>query len=310
MGTGEEVTTPGRIIRSSASECAWDVYARSYNSVADFMAERKRPFSDPFYNLSYGKHSWDMGLGETEAETRALSGDTTLVPSVKSIIDKVAHNVAAVTSSRLEPDLFGSSVSVPDYLSGAPECMRRMRQSESSGLHVGVYVSNFFSAGVAASEVLARGAAVLAFLESLQLAGFSAELYMYCLTGSASYVDSGMNPTDYHDQNKRTVGAETLTVIKVESSPLDLSVSGFVIGHPAWTRDCFYGRELPTLANQSGPTARNQRNVSVYDEQVRYMLGMAPTDVHIGPMTWGDPTVTDPVAWVQKNVTQLIERNR
>jgi hypothetical protein len=106
-------------------------------------------------------------------------------------------------------------------------------------------------------------------------------------------------------------------VIDVDCRPLDLSVSGFAIAHPAFTRHVGYssmqahgfkgGWSDVWKALHPYPTKPSERSTSEYSRQVRKLLGASDTDVFIAPMYLTDPLSTNPKRWLQDRLNQVTQ---
>jgi hypothetical protein len=234
---------------------------------------------------------WDGGVGGDDALRMAREGSSAMATSTLANLTHLESTMGASVRSRFAPSVAGSRVCVPDYLSGRPTCMRRRTRVESESRHVNVYVSLASQGGVRAADLLARGAAVLALLEYLQASGTSVDLYLLAELADGQYEDYWQ-------------------VIRVETRPLDLSTSGFAIGHPAFGRHLTYAyAEATAEVEYTGQWSRRAHDLGKGSERwcnyIRAELGLAPTDILVPYTRDYDQIVTDPAAWLAARVSQL-----
>jgi hypothetical protein len=186
---------------------------------------------------------------------------------------------------RYIPSMTGSRVSVPDYLAGSPRCMRQRKPSEIQTRSVNLFVNMSSSGGVKATTLLQRGTTILALLEFLSLSQISVELFLVCET-------DGQTDGDY------------IQVIKVESHPLDLSVVGFAIAHPAFDRKvCMYMADLMDGFQGMWPRSRNKGG---YQERLKKNIGAAESDIYIPEAgLWDDLLVSNPKGWLAERIETI-----
>ncbi len=267
-------------------------------SLVDFVLESKQ--LGPQASLDMQEHRWDLGLGFDKACELALSGDTSLVSNASKLIDKSqAASVGIGMLKRPERCIAGGTrVDVPAYLGGSPKSMVRRTKRETVTRHVSIYVSVVSSCSIDADKLLRRGCAVLGLLELLQAMQVAVDLHLF---GEFTYADDVNRPL--------------IPVWHVESRPLDLSVAGFAIAHPAFPRDVCYSHwyHKERYGQFGGRWPRQARDSASYDTWLRKHLECDPKDIVLrGPRTagWGagddELVIKSPEKWVSETLTQIL----
>ena len=256
--------------------------------------------------------AWDGGVSSDKAIRLASAGDPSIVADVNADVDAFAYASNEETRRAYVRDVAGSRVDVPAFLSGSPTCMRRRAKRTSETRHVSIYVSLVCAAGIAASTMLARGKAILGLLSVLQTQGIACDLYLISdMNGSTACANKAGKMPPVSDEWDMTNDGDCTFVIRVESRPLDLGVSGFAIAHPAFTRHLtysaghlfgFYGHWSRTFTNSGGMG----RSYDRYMSQLRAKLQASPTDIFVPPVNLYDEIVTDPKAWIRARVAQAL----
>ncbi len=233
--------------------------------------------------------NWDLSVDGDRALQLAVKGDESIAARAVAAVDKLnATTFCEASAMAYTPDFAGSRVSVPRYLGGAPNAMMRRRAVEKVIPHVNVFVGVVAHAGISANDMLVRGTTILALLESLTARKISVDLSIV--------VETSGSPDGWLYQ-----------VIKVDTRPLDLSVAGFAISHPAFFRNVafayarkFHGFEGKFPHGWDAPDA---------DRRYRDRLGMVETDVSVprifndGP----DPLLTDPEGWLAWKLETILK---
>lgn len=264
---------------------------KRYESVDAYLPEARAALARGARNAHRQSHgySWDLGVSCPEAIQRATYGDASLGRKVSDVVDRIAPSIGDDARMRFAPALAGSRVNVPAFLSGNPYAMRRRVRTESSVQHVAIYVELACSAGIEAEKMVARGATILALLESLQQRQVSVDLYLVCT------LDAKNRSMDHYQ------------VIRVESKPLDLSTAGFAIAHPAFTRNCCYATaEMDGYCGWWSPTTMRLGGTSTaYEAHFRELFELAPSDIYIPQTQSHDTLINDPTAWIETRLSQV-----
>lgn len=264
-----------------------------FDSVEEFahtvaaQCQGTRTWSNDWNN----EHSWALGLNAKTACERAVSGDASLVAGVSDLVERVSAQQGSTLRAVWEPSVAGNRISVPDYLAGSPTCMRRRVKREANTRAINVYVALVSSAGIDAAHMLKRGAAILAFLQTCQASGIAPTVYL---------IGEGNGGND----------GDGCTLIKVDSQPLDLSVSSFAIAHPAFYRKALFAwNDHHNRWSGAWPKSRpyNSRETEAwYWKTVEEAGGSREAgDVLIPATEHHDELVVRPKAWLAARMAQL-----
>lgn len=162
---------------------------------------------------SWGNDEDTGYLSKTEAVAMAATGDVSFARKAEKILERM--NIPTGTGMTWQPSVAGGYVIVPEALIGRPDCMRRKTRTPKAGVPVKVWIDSCMSAGVSRETYNARGVAIMALIMRLN-ATRPLEVVSYSLT---------MYHSEYY-----------LLTTRLETHPLDLSLAGYVIAHPAWQR--------------------------------------------------------------------------
>jgi hypothetical protein len=121
-------------------------------------------------------------------------------------------------------DVTGDFVDIGCFMSGVPECMVRTEEEEAPagfGRIVRVSLNTGASSNVSPEAMMGRGAAVLALVDALELAGRRCEVWLHtCHEGSAGEKSQ----------------LEMKVPLKAAGDPVDLETLAFALAHPATNR--------------------------------------------------------------------------
>lgn len=140
-----------------------------------------------------GMPEWYGSSSFAEASRLAVEG----VPASEIAVRDLADGIKATASkaeafSRFEYDVCGDDVDVSRFLSGEPENMMRYTTEERQGGKIlSILIQGGASSTVGLTEILNRGAAILALTDILETAGYRVELqYASCahVYGKGEYV--------------------------------------------------------------------------------------------------------------------------
>jgi len=252
-----------------------------YDSLAQFVEVAK---DCPNGNASY---TWCGNISHNETVQLALNGDDKLVPEAEKLLEKLDSDIE-IARPEWVPSIAGAFPSVPDYLAGLPDSMRTMHPTMRDTTPVSIYVSTTSSAGIDADTMMKRGVAILALLMKLQQ---MRPVQLFLLA----------------ELHGRTDG-EYLQVIRIESTPLNLSTACFVLTHVGFARHLTYGvAHAKDSFNGQWPRMYDGGG-SQWEEHVREVLGMNPQDVYVGAARIWDDVVRRPVEWVNKQVAQFVAK--
>jgi hypothetical protein len=266
---------PGRTIDES------DTRARivKYESLVGYLND-----CDPSAETWGSGQGWDGGVNPKEAMRRGRDGDPSLVREYEGHIQDLTATMRGETGPAWVLDVMGSTPCSPAVVAGHPMAMRRRVKRTAPARTARIYVSLICSAGIRASDMIKRGASILALAESLQAANVHVEVNLVA--------ELPCSPRD------------TIVVVPVET-PLDLSVSGFAIAHPAFTRYVTYYLN----GNQWGFNGGWPSYMGHTDEERKIgakILKLDPGDVWVPSASLLDDSVQNPEAWIKRNVMQVM----
>lgn len=224
-----------------------------------------------------GGHSWDLGASFAQAIKLARDGWAQGEEHVKkystALFDKLASRV-----EREYPvyDVEGAGIDIARYVDGEPECWQRMEPvvTEGSGRRIiRVVYCGSASCGISAETMLARGAAVVALVQLLEMAGHGVQVdVVFGISERAEYWIS----------------------VKASDQPFDLGRVAFAVAHPAMFRRLGFS----VMEKSALPVQRMLGVGSGYgspgDAQDR-------GDIYLPKMYWGGSEWTSPgaaEAWV------------
>lgn len=148
--------------------------------------------------------------------------------AIRSSMERIDLPSVDLSRVRLTLDVAGGAVDMGRYLTGDPECMRRVVMSPAKPI-VRIAVAAGYAWTHSADKVLANGAPVVALCELLAASGFGIEI-------DAVSLQSG--------GDGRTAGTPRLrTIIRIKESnqPVDLGSFAYAIAHPSFSRRLKWG---------------------------------------------------------------------
>jgi hypothetical protein len=160
------------------------------------------------------------GWHAAEMEARKLSN--ALVNRIGSLVERDEEQF----------DVEGCAIDMGLYREGIPECMVRYEQHfvESPGPIVKIVFNNMTSAGISTETMIAKGAAIAALIECIELSGKSVELWTVC----------SMDPTGRLQYHRTKIDSpqrfESWVKVKEAGQPLDMARAMFALGHPSAVR--------------------------------------------------------------------------
>lgn len=253
---------------------------RRWDSLSDFLES-----AEGIHRKASHDH-WDLGVSAREAKERARTGDLQILDKATALIDRIDPDIGDVVLPRWEHCVAGSRVVVGDYITGKSTCMRRRAKVETSGRCIDVYVALESSCGIDALDLITRGCAIIALLETLQRCGVSVNLTV------------GVECSSFSEPDKEIVGC-----FPIESRPLDLASASFILAHPAFPRNVMY----EVLERDNGFTGHWSKFRNDDKARANY-IGLKETDVYV-PASWlyDSLIIDDPKKWVEERVRQCLK---
>ncbi len=253
-----------------------EVVIKHWDSITDLLNEAG--------TLSWGssRASWTGGDSCESLAVKLRKGDLSLVDKAVKITDRIdGLNLPLLPRAETVRSPFGGRVNLSDWLSNSPTPMRRRVKRESDLTPLKIAVSIAASGGITALELENRGIAILALVMQVQKVR-PVELSIFA--DMCSTKDGWVYP-----------------VVRIDSTPLDLSTAVVLLAHTGVFRHYFMGwcRDNVGYAG-NWPTDYRKDN---YDAKRRERLGMTKDDIVLDGVYLGDETSA--VEWVKTQLTKL-----
>ena len=175
-----------------------------------------------------GTHSY--GEADKLARDGWVEGAKKIKHYMDTFFDRVSSKVQTTDIHRgIEP---GIMFDVGAFCAGAPDCWLTEEQRIVDGLGNRVLTMNVHvtaSASVSASTISARGGAIVATVQALELAGYSVEV-------NAVHKVTSVNARYGHYPQEQNWNQETHIRLKASDQPINLDELAFVIAHPSMLR--------------------------------------------------------------------------
>jgi hypothetical protein len=208
---------------------------------------------------------------------------------VEKIADKVRPHLAEFEQDTVtwSYDVVGETPDIGRFLTGEPECMMMPMYQPIArhGRVVTILVDMCASASINPEQIQARGAAIVALIETLQIIGHTVELWAEVSTKSAGKGDV----------------VTTLVKIKSPSEYIDDDHLMYVLAHPSLLRrHCFAQWETPKHAWErfASEGGRGTPKPATQGEAIG-------ADVIVHGPRHGDPVITSPAEWVKMALKSL-----
>lgn len=245
---------------------------------------------------SYHAHdvSWAGGTVENNIQ-RLEQGELKNMARAKDIVSKIdVADLLTQNQRLLETNIAGFVPCVPAYLSGQPETMFDLIETEQRApiTPIRIVIETNVRSYVTHEQILNRGLSIAAFVMALNTIR-PVELY----TLGANAADRG--PGSY--------GAYGC-MVKVFDSYMDISKALFMLCEVGFAR-AINLTAVGYLLNDPGFTGwsvfRKKRGAADYDAAVKELLDLGPDDVFLcGAAISNGLVLTDPIAWVNRMVRQ------
>jgi hypothetical protein len=270
---------------------SWD----SFGEFMDYVESNPNPKSSD----TGTRDEWAGGTKNLqEAVDMGRVGYRAVRPEVDRMVGDLVDRISGRLDNRYEyrHNVCGSDVDMGRYVEGVPECMTEWvsEPAEAMGRVVKVVINQAASAYVTAEQIRARGAAVVALVDTIHKLGVGLEVWF-----EVGISDSGV------DKGNRYGFA-----VKIHSSedPMDIDSIMFALAHPSmFRRGVFSAMEMSEKAKQMGATGAG----GGYGWPCNLV---SPTlrgdyDVVVEKLQRGtekaDALLADPVAWVLDTVEGL-----
>lgn len=226
--------------------------------------------------------SWSGNQTYSEAYRNLWSGDEEAIKRSDKILERLESDGIELLGTQWNHAIVGYIPCVPSYLANDPESMLAPEEYLTDRSPMKVYASVCLSAGFDAHEVENRGIAILALVRKLTLVR-PVELFLYS-----------------DQQGKQPV-------IKLETTPLDLTTASYATSNPAFLRKlCFAWGE----ADNRGFGGSWARWGGGDVEEAREALACDPQDLVITGSYLGKDILSDTdatIKWVNDHVKKYAD---
>lgn len=264
---------------------------------------------DPRYHVTErARETWASGnAGSTWADydRDCRDGNVSNIKAASDLLEKIAVNVETDTL-QWQASPAGAYPMVPDYLAGRPDCMRRRIPAQSERAPIRLYVDMVSSAAIDTDTLVKRGVSFLALAMALARTR-PVELYAAI-------------PVRVSETRK-----DHVTVVRIPTAPLNLAVASAMFTSGGIIRTMGYryasarcGDRPNAVLHWLGGTmpewytdpAQYLRAEGAYTALLRTAIGVGPEDFVMPPTHGSDPSVKDPIAFVQAAVDRFAGRER
>lgn len=261
-----------------------------FESPGDLARACRKMVASGFRDRHFPEYGRDWRGGESFEQSAAYAenGNDRYVADAERLLEKIRADLIEIPMPQWAPDVAGAFPSVPDFLAGHPENMRRRVNEISDRAPVRIYVCTTSSAGVGADILKKRGTAILALVMALAPIR-PVELYAFSILGSD------------HD-------GESVACTRIPTETLHIGIAANALCGQGWARGLNYGwqEQGPHRANGDWPSRYRYGKPEARDyiaDLVRRMGG-ADRNLHIPPTELHDEIVRDPVRWVNERLSE------
>ncbi len=169
------------------------------------------------------------GAGET-----MVKGYDDTLPRIESIRDKVRERVGTIDTTvfQAENNVYGTRLDMGSYLADSPTCFLEFHEDDTKRQtrFVRILVDTTFSAMVNADSIKTRGAAIVALCDTLNLCGYTTEVWAVSTNGGSRWGSDGK-------------GNELAVMLPVQrvGETWDIRSAMFPLAHPAFLRRMVFG---------------------------------------------------------------------
>jgi hypothetical protein len=270
-----------------------------YPSLAEFVRSlpaqvpksQKLSIDPEMFNL---RDAWSGNQTYGEARANIYKGDPDGHAESERLLDAMLADGIETKHACLEFGRAGNFPCIPAFLAGDPEGMLRLVETPTESAPIKLFVDVGISGAFKASDLVKRGAAILAFARKLSEIR-PLELYVY----ASLY---GNDAQDGH-------GACAIPVIGLATNPLDLTTASYVLTNPGFLRRVLFVWGISSDRGFNGKWAWDTRpSSSEHQERLKRALGASEEDLVISGAHAGETSMRDPKAWVDAQVKYYTER--
>jgi hypothetical protein len=226
---------------------------------------------------------WSGNISIRESIHQTRNGDLSSVSESDTFMNRLEDQVFASSGWKNIYDVVGAVPSIPAYIAGVPECMRRRARTTTDTSPLAVCVDLTSSGGINAKDVKKRGIAILALVRLLANIR-PIELYANVALGKDGFAGE--------------------IVCKIETTPLDLARAAHILTHPSVSRGMGY-KTLQNKYHTSGgwPYGDVDRHRTTGRENLLRVLPVQDL-LYMPPIFAHDAAIKEPVKWIKAMLKQ------
>lgn len=256
----------------------------SLYSMAKYAVANKSPESSEMNDYSFTQTDSLVDAGDL-----ALHGWNECRPDVDTLLSDLQDRINDVMSDNyvVHHDVAGAEVNMGLFMSGEPECMMQFVSEPEArmGRVVKVLINGVTNASTPKENIIKRGVAVLALVNTLHLMGVGIELWFESsITGTDDKTYS--TTCKLHDSNQ----------------PLDIDNVMFALAHPSMLRRLVFSVQEQSKFQRQQRATRGGGYGSCAPLALNKVMDF---DVTVERLQYTDSIVTSPLEWIVDKVTGL-----
>jgi hypothetical protein len=253
-----------------------------YDSIGEFHASL--PDESKISSRGGRAERWNGDQTYTQARDNLFRGDPDTLAASEKLLAKIETDGLELAQAYWDNDRVGYIPCIPSFLAGSPESMRRLQESQTDTAPIKIFNDVCLSRGFSSRELARRGTAILALARKLQ-AVRPVELWLY----------ASMHGRDAKDGT----GSCAIPVIKIDTSPLDLTTASYALANAGFLRQLCFG--WGDARGFSGSWAWNGMPGSNH-KRIMEVLKAEETDLVIDGAYLSDQLMSDPLQWVNNQI--------
>lgn len=219
------------------------------------------------------------GYNLSRAVTAFRDGDLTGVETSDKLLERFEALSVPATRKAWQDGVAGALPNVQAFLAGTPLTMRRKVRASDDAAPLCVVVDIGASAGIEASQINNRGAAVLALVRILAMRR-PVELW----AGAILDADKAHNAS--------------ATFCRIETAPLDLAHAAFILTHPAAIRCVTWACATAHGFRGTSPFSQNQKHADFTRDLLAPAFSHASDLLAMPRIRDGELSATNPAQWI------------
>ncbi len=230
--------------------------------------------------------SWCGPISYDRSVELCIIGEDTIVPRAAAILDMIDAAVE-VPARAWNPSVYGAYPCVPEFLAGAPDCMRRLSPQVSDVSPVNILVATDPACGVTHEMMVTRGVAIIALVMKLS------QLRPVKLSLVSENVCNWDGTGEY------------LLVVDINTQPIDLATACFAIAGSSFARHLAFSVTAHNGHSVAWPV---DHDTPRWEPHLRQIGLLGQDDIFIPAARFEHQEMyTAPVAWVNAQVRRLTQ---